>query len=198
MLVLINGTYAVGKTTVARILEESFLDSSFEVFDPDGFDFENLLNEKEQLAILLGGTDLLTKPIYLYLIRNEIQSRLLKSKSVIVPITMANEAGKKIIIDYFIGQGFQLLHFILQASRETILDRMRNQKERDESLVLNLTAKNIAFLNKYLDAIKIDTENKTPYQVAKNISEYLRNTELMCTHNIDSGFTDMYPTKIEW
>lgn len=187
MLIIIDGTYGVGKTATVFELKKAFLDDSFMVFEPDADALNNLSNEEEtQFYIeILIGLDGTANSVFLTSTRKALLSVLSNSENVIMPMTLASENGKRIIVDYFTKLNLQIRHFILEASWKTIKNRVEKQTEydkevgsenvRDINLVLNSYSSNTAFLAKnYLDAIRINTEGKSTYQVAEEISNHLR------------------------
>ena len=172
MVVLIDGPYGIGKTTVAQYLIDSFCGESFVLYDPDDSLMETLNNNQqlEWFKYVLKGLDGTEIPTFLEAAREEVLSRHSTSKHVILPIGLGHENGKKYIVEYFNDQDIKIIHIILEASQEAVESRILGDEGRDTNLAMNRYYENVEFLNhNYPDAIRINTDGKDAYKVAQEI-----------------------------
>ena len=176
MIILINGTYGIGKTTTAKCLFEIFSDSffsggDFALYDPDDFILSEIDMNQFNSFFKIYGWECTANPAYLEIAQKNIKKLIADHIAVIVPMTLAHENGKKYIIDYFATIGEPLKHFILEADNFTTTQRIVFQKERDKKLSLKWIDTNLKFLkDNYPDAIRINTEQKAPRKIAKEIA----------------------------
>ena len=174
MIVFINGTYGVGKTTTGRCLINSFIGGDSVLYDADYSVVKEINIERFNHFFKLYGWECTASPAYLEVARKNIESLLVNHETVIVPMTLAHENGKKYIIDHFLAMDVAMEHFILEADKLTTIMRIAGHEERDQELALKWLDANTEFLKaNYSDAVRINTEYQTPYNVAKRIAETL-------------------------
>jgi dephospho-CoA kinase len=125
MVIFINGSFGIGKTTVARLLSEQ-LDNSV-VFDPEpvGVAFSHLA----LLVPLRQRTDdfqdlVSWRRISIRAIRIALRFR----KTVIVPMTFSNAAYLGEFLSHFRSHGVPALHFCLTAPHRIVLGRLRGRE----------------------------------------------------------------------
>ena len=177
LLIFINGTYGAGKTTTGRCLINSFnsaIGGDSVLYDADDSVLKEINMERFNHFFKLYGWECTSSPAYLEVARKNIESLLVNHKTVIVPMTLAHENGKKYIIDHFLAMDVAMEHFILEADKETTIMRILMDEERDGKLALKWLDANTEFLKaNYSDAVRINTEHQTPYDVAKRIVDTL-------------------------
>ena len=124
MIIWINGSFGVGKTTTAELLKNK-LDKSiiYDLEEIGGF-LSNMFNhEKDDFQD--------------YELWRTLNSDILKYlcsiyKIVIVPMTITNKNYYDEIINGLQTSGIEIKHFILNASRENIIKRLDSRKDSTE------------------------------------------------------------------
>lgn len=158
MIVWIDGTHGVGKTTVAKALIERLKNRRVGHIDSDGLD------SSVYEAMMLHGGGCLPQNNFTFLctLRNEIEKKISEGCDFLV-VEMA--LTQKECIEYLLEPlraRHQIIHIILTASMETVKERIRNDPDRDQKFAQDYLGGNIAFLTQnYPEAIYIDTERKS-------------------------------------
>jgi hypothetical protein len=84
------------------------------------------------------------------------------------------EESKKGLLNYFEDKGVEITHIILQANKDVLQDRIMNDKYRSRNWALQYMEWNLKFLElHYSDAVRIDTDNMMPEDVADAIVSIL-------------------------
>lgn len=161
MIVWINGSFGVGKTSTAELLKNELNNSV--IYDPEeigGF-LSNMFNyEKDdfqdyELWRILN-SDILKYMCSIYEI-------------VIVPMTITNKDYYDEIVNELITSGIKINHFILNASRDNIIKRLDSRKDSTEWAYNQVDRCIKAFEENKFDAEIIDTDNMSIEEVVKNI-----------------------------
>lgn len=171
MIIWLDGTYGIGKTTVAEQLKKVLQNKNIKFLNSD-----YLYTEIIKRDSLSGGGAVPQNNInFLRVIRNEIQEELVSTDGIlIIDMALTQKESKELLFDYLKNEGIAIKHFILTASINTIKKRIENSENRDKVLAYSYLEQNIHFLNSnYDDAIRIDTENKNSNEIAKEIIKYL-------------------------
>jgi deoxyadenosine/deoxycytidine kinase len=175
MIVMINGAFGIGKTTVANHLE-SILENSM-IYDPE--EVGTLV--RQITAKVRNGTEDTNDYQDIELWRTltiQVGDALYKKykRHLIIPMTLAN-------IDYFRGikQGLaqidaDLHHFCLMGSTQTIHARLKKRGHELGSWPFEQTKRCLEAFKSPEFEVKIDTENKTPEDIAVFIHSYLGTT----------------------
>jgi chloramphenicol 3-O-phosphotransferase len=160
----INGTFGVGKTTVAQLLAQS-LDSAF-ILDPE------VIGEtlgKHLVPPSLRPGDFQDIRLWRTFTRDAVCDAAVRFDGVvIVPMTIAN-------FDYFdevvgaISRAVRLDHFTLMASRETILRRERERPDDQSAWVEQAADRILPALADRRFSRHIDTEKLPADVVAQDI-----------------------------
>ncbi|MEH7237693.1 AAA family ATPase [Bacillus sp. JJ1562] len=173
MIIMINGAFGVGKTTIANELQKEIKNSM--IYDPEeiGFMLRNVVPEEiKRLEAETGDfQDLrLWKELTV-----EVAKRLITTykMNLIVPMTI-----RKLEYFHYIYNGFksmdeQTYHFCLTASKETIYERLRKRGEEEGNWCFQQTEK---CLKAYIEndfAEYIDTEKVSVNVIINNIKEKL-------------------------
>lgn len=161
MIIWINGSFGVGKTSTAKVLNEE-LDKSI-IYDPEeigGF-LSNMFNhEKDDF-----------QDYELWRILNSDILKYLCSihEVVIVPMTITNNKYYDEIVNSLELSGIKINHFILCASKENIINRL-DSRESSTEWAYNQVDKciNVFESNKF-NSVKINTDNMTISDVVKFI-----------------------------
>lgn len=161
MIIWINGSFGVGKTSTAKVLNEE-LDKSI-IYDPEeigGF-LSNMFNhEKDDF-----------QDYELWRILNSDILKYLCSihEVVIVPMTITNNEYYDEIVNSLELSGIKINHFILCASKENIINRL-DSRENSTEWAYNQVDKCInAFESNKFNSVKINTDNMTISDVVKFI-----------------------------
>ena len=131
MIVMINGAFGVGKTSVANELL-SRMDGAM-LFDPEavGFMLRHIIPEDVKLEVERTGDfqDLnMWKPLTVEVAR---QLRETYGKDLIVPMTIYNKDYFNTIHDGFLEMDSETYHFCLVAEKETIHKRLIERGEEE-------------------------------------------------------------------
>lgn len=165
MIVWINGTYGVGKSSVAKKLSEILGDKS-EIIETD-FYFKEFC--KKKFFKVGGGFYPQNNKVFINDLSEIIESKENKNKIIIVPMTVTMEESKQGLIDY-LSKKIELKHIILTADKEVIKDRINNDFNRAKDTSLYWLDSNIALLNRKFNNTKtINTTNKTVEEIANII-----------------------------
>lgn len=169
MIVIINGAFGVGKTSVAKMLVKNIPNSI--LYDPEevGFMLRNIIPneimELEEKADKFQDLELWRKLVVN--IAKELISKY--NKNLIIPITLRKYEYLKNIY-----HGLQLIdndiyHFCLNASIETIHKRLLNRGEKPGAWCFNQTIDCVETFKNSKFSEHIDTENLTLDEIVDNI-----------------------------
>lgn len=127
MLIWLNGAFGAGKTSVAFEMRSLHPDAI--VFDPEELGF----------ALRRGQTPSPTSnfqddPLWRELVLVSLERLLARETSpIIAPMTLVNALYFEEIIGELRARGHEVHHFTLQASRETVLKRLRQRGDFGET-----------------------------------------------------------------
>lgn len=173
MIIMINGAFGIGKTTVASCLA-SKLDNSL-VFDPE----EVGALVRRITSTVRTGTEVtddyqdieMWRTITVY-VAGELYRKY--GRHLIIPMTITNP-------DYFrtLKQGFgridpALYHFCLIGSARTIHKRLEERGEIPGSWPFQQTARCLKAFQSSEFAVHLDAENNTPDEIVETIQTYCR------------------------
>lgn len=167
MLIWLDGTYGVGKSSVANELMEIMTEVI--IMNADTY-YSKMM--KEGLINIFGGTTPQNKNDFLMLFRNEIEQALLANPIVVVDMAMTQPESKELLHDYFDTD--KTIHIILTADSDCINQRIDNCNERDTLFAKSWKPINEQFLAKnYPDGKFLDTTNLSAYETAKRIQQII-------------------------
>lgn len=159
MIVMINGAFGVGKTTISnkllKVIENSML------YDPEevGYMLRNIIPEEiKRLEAETGDF----QDLQLWRDLTVEVARLLISKynvNLIVPMTIRHPEYFNYIFNGFNSLDGDTYHFCLIASKETIYNRLRERGEEEGNWCFKQTDKCLKAYNEYNFGEYIDTEN---------------------------------------
>ncbi|MEW9053033.1 MAG: AAA family ATPase [Neobacillus sp.] len=170
MIVMINGAFGVGKTTVAnellKVIENSML------FDPEevGYMVRNVLpDEVKRLETETG--DFQDLKLWREL-TVKVASTIISTYHVnlIVPMTIRKTEYYHYIFNEFNRIDQHTHHFCLTASKETIYERLRERGEEEGNWCFQQTDKCLKAYNDYHFGEYVDTENVSIQAVVDHIS----------------------------
>ena len=163
MIILINGTYGVGKTTVAKEVNKIYSGKS-KIFDPDELWYETL---KKNRNIAFGGTYPQNNKKFLKILESRLKEEYEKYEGmIIIPMAITED----FIYNLLVKQNTDIIkQFVLLADEETIRQRVYEDSERDYSLAINNINRNNKYLKDISNAIFVDTSNKNVSEIAEYI-----------------------------
>lgn len=166
MIIWVDGTYCVGKTTVAKRLKER-LGGTTELLESDYYSNETLKKIVEEAEAAhrmpnIGGTLPQNNMRFIREFKNLIAKKSENSdKKLIVDMALTRIECKENLFDCLQKEGKNIEHIILTADIETIKERIKKDENRMKEVALEGLADNIAFLDRnYPDAIQIKTDNR--------------------------------------
>ncbi|MGL5380728.1 transglutaminase domain-containing protein [Clostridium sp.] len=169
MIVIVNGAFGTGKTSVALNLTKSIPDSM--LYDPEevGFMLRNIISDdlKEEKEKTDDFQDLDLWKRFVVKIADELISKY--GKNLIVPITLKNSECLEYIKKGFESLDSQVYHFCLTASVETIHKRLIKRGDTPGSFSFNKTLPCIEAFKGLEFEEYVDTEEKTIEEVEKVI-----------------------------
>jgi tRNA uridine 5-carbamoylmethylation protein Kti12 len=141
MIIMINGAFGVGKTSVANELQNRINNSM--IFDPEeiGYMLRNIITE--EIAHPSEKTDNFQDyQLWKQLVVN-VASLLKRTydKDLIVPMTIYNKGYFKYIFNGFKEIDEETFHFCLTAKEETIYERLRKRGESEGNWCFQQTRK---------------------------------------------------------
>lgn len=165
---VINGTYGIGKTSVANIIAQNDT-NNFVMMDPD--EYYNQLAKKG--ATFFIGWPMQNSKIYLMYFRCKVE-KALEGSNVIIPITISTDVCKKELYDYF-ESITDIVHIVLHADEDVVIKRIENDVGRSKEFSKEKLEGNMVFIKKHFsDANWIDTTTKSIEEVVNHIIPLLR------------------------
>ena len=161
MIIWINGSFGVGKTTVAESLKEK-IDKSI-IYDPEkvGMFLSNTLPTKEN--------DFQDYKLWRTINYEMLKNIYTEYEVIIVPMTITNLQYYDEIVGRLERDGINIKHFILIASKENIISRLNARGNSTEWAYMQVDRCDKAFKDDYLKGQKIDTNNKSVGEVCNNL-----------------------------
>ncbi|UAL53104.1 MULTISPECIES: AAA family ATPase [Metabacillus] len=173
MIIMINGAFGVGKTTICNELLIEINNSM--LFDPEevGFMLRNIIPEEvKRLEAETGDF----QDLQLWKELTVKVAKLLITKynvNLIVPMTIRKPEYFNYILTGFKSVDKQTYHFCLTASKETIYKRLRKRGEEEGNWCFQQTEKCIEAYKEYNFGEYIDTENVSITAIIENIKDKL-------------------------
>lgn len=164
MILWINGSFGVGKTTIAEELNKATNDSF--LYDPEKIG-----------ALLRDNLRYNYDDFQDYYLWRKINFEILLDLSkhyemIIVPMTLTNIDYYNEIINELIKKGIEVKHIILTASKETIFDRL-DKREDATPWAYEQVDRCIKAFNEDIQGEKIVTDNKNINEVVQQILEII-------------------------
>lgn len=174
MIIMINGAFGVGKTTLANRLVERIPDSM--LFDPEeiGYMLRNIVTE--ELKRPEEKTDNF-QDLALWKVLTVQVAGLLKNqykKHLIVPMTICNTDYFHYMYNGFKQMDPETVHFCLIAEEETIYERLRQRGEEEGNWCFQQTKKCVeAFQNPCFGDF-IPTDNVSAEQIVDKVEKMVQ------------------------
>ena len=168
MIIWLNGTFGVGKTTIACKINELLASNKFEILEADEYYNEM---KKENPMLLLGGALPQNNKNFIERFKKVIKEKMEnENKNLIIVMSITENECKEKLYECLKNNNCDIFHFILTANEETIKTRIEKDNNRDKSFALTFLKSNIIFLNNnFKDAIRINTDDKNVNEIAKEI-----------------------------
>lgn len=173
LIIMINGAFGVGKTTIAnRLLSE--IENSM-LYDPEeiGYMLRNLIPIHIKRTESPSG-DFQDLDLWKEVTVDMGRKLITKYKvNLIVPMTIRNLEYFHYIYNGFKSFDGQTFHFCLNASKETIYKRLRLRGEEEGNWCFQQTDKCLEAFEKYDFGEYVDTEGKSIDEIIQEIKEKL-------------------------
>ena len=169
MIIWIDGVRGVGKTKVCEELTNARNNYNFELLNSDQY-YINMIKRNALLALNTGALPQNNKN-FIIEFRNVIKNKIKnEEKNLIIDMALTEKECKDGLIDSLRKEGINILHIILTASKENLIDRIRNDSNRDKEDALNLLENNLKFLETEFSQDEwIETDNKCISDIIKEI-----------------------------
>jgi gluconate kinase len=176
-IIWLDGTFGVGKTTVSMSLNKKL--PQFKILDSD--EYHQTLMKKNPDAFVFGGFLPQNNKYFIQYFRKIIDEEIAKgATNLIVVMAVTFEESRKGLLNYFENKGVEITHIILQANKDVLQERIMSDKQRDQDFALQRMEWNLKFLEQhYVDAVRIDTDNMIPEEVADVIFDRMKRCEYM-------------------
>lgn len=173
MIIWLDGTYGIGKSTVAEKIKQLLDDENIEILESDNIYMKMI--QKNPLTALGTGTLPQNNIHFINLFKELIEEKSSKKNKIfIVDMSITQKECKVELFEYLKNKNIEILHIILTASKETLFTRIENSTNRD-SISLLYMDENIKFLNdNFKTDIRVNTDNKTIDEIANEIILYIK------------------------
>ena len=173
MIIMLNGAFGVGKTTIASELQKELGNSM--IYDPEeiGFMLRNIVPDEIKNCEAETG-DFQDLHLWRELTIKVAKSLMAKYKMhLIVPMTIRNSEYLQYIQEGFKHIDEHTFHFCLTASKETIYERLRDRGEEEGNWCFQQTDKCLDAYRETVFGEFIDTENTSVTHIIERIKEKL-------------------------
>lgn len=169
MIIWIDRVRGVGKTKVCEELMNAKINDNFELLNSDQY-YIKMIKRNALLALNTGAFPQNNKN-FIIEFRNVIKSKIKnEKKNVIIDMALTEKECKDGLIDSLRKEGINILHIILTATKENLIERIRNDSNRDKKDALNLLENNLEFLETEFSQDEwIETDNKCISDIVKEI-----------------------------
>lgn len=171
MIVMVNGAFGAGKTTVAEELLRQ-IDGSM-IFDPEevGYMLRSIVQEDMKFNDEKTGDFQDLKPWKRLVVRVADELKYTYGKHLFVPMTIRKREYFETIYDGFKNLDHETYHFCLMATKETIHERLRNRGEEEGNWCFQQTDACIEAFHDPLFDQKIWTEDKSVEDIVREIRQ---------------------------
>ena len=169
MVILINGVCGVGKSTVGRILYNRLQGYNFHHFDTDDFIYKNPdVTYDANIYSALGRMDVW----HVRLMEKTPIRRILKRNNLLLTDNFVSDRESQYLQE-LLDDGITLVHFILEADRGTVVDRLakeaHEEPKRTEMRISGFEYANAYLKTHYPYAMRINTVGRTADEVASEL-----------------------------
>lgn len=181
MIIWIDGTYGVGKTSVAKKVMEYFSDNEVELLESDFYSNESwrfLAEEAKANNSIPHICGILPQNNIRFIqeFRELIDRKSMDiGKKLIVDMVVTKKECKEELFDRLISGGRNIVHIILTADEETIKSRIKNDETRMKEIALDNLKDNLYFLDEnFPEALWIKTDKRNINEIAKEVIEVIK------------------------
>jgi AAA domain len=165
VLIWLNGAFGVGKTSVAFEMQALHRDAL--VFDPEEIGFAL---RRAQSPSPRG--DFQDDPLWRELVVTSLERVLARdSRPIIAPMTVVNPLYFEEIVGELSARGFDVRHFALLGSRETILKRLRKRGDFGETFAHRNLERCLTALSQPSFAAHVKTDDVPVNALARDLLE---------------------------
>ncbi len=183
MIIWIDGTYGVGKTTVAKQLKERFGNGA-ELLESDYYSDETIKKIKKEAEVAhripfneekLPQNDMRFIREFKKLIEEKSNDT---NKKLIVDMALTQMECKENLFDCLQKEEKNIVHIILMADKENLESRIKKDENRMKEIALDCLEYNISFLDdNYPEAIRIKTDNRDTDDIVDEIIKIIKSRE---------------------
>lgn len=181
VVIWVDGTLGVGKTSVANELVKFFRDMGrdYDHFDSDHFwniylksvMDTHMINKTFPTIGMMPQYD----PVFLDVFRKGIETKVREAGLLIASMALTTMLCKEVLIDPLIEDGFLIKHFILVADTTTIRQRILGDIGRgDKDTALNSISSQLILKDLFPEAVIINSDGIVPLAIAKQIMKYVQ------------------------
>lgn len=181
MIIWVDGTYGVGKTTIATMLKEKMGDE-VELLLSDYYcnaTIKKIVAEAEanHRFPCIGGTLPQNNIRFLREFKELIEEKSAE-KTLIIDMALTMTECKVNLYDSLDKEGQSIKHFILTADEKTIKSRIANDTDRMKDLSLDWLKDNLSFLDKnFPTAIRIKTDYRNKDDIVEEMLKEIATKE---------------------
>ena len=181
MIIWVDGTYGVGKTTIATMLKEKMGDE-VELLLSDYYcnaTIKKIVAEAEanHRFPCIGGTLPQNNIRFLREFKELIEEKSAE-KTLIIDMALTMTECKVNLYDSLEKEGQSIKHFILTADEKTIKSRIANDTDRMKDLSLDWLKDNLSFLDKnFPTAIRIKTDYRNKDDIVEEMLKEIATKE---------------------
>ena len=170
MIIWIDEAYGVGKSTLAEKLHE-LLPNSF-IFDAENVG--NAVRDNMPRSIYYGET-FEEYPLWFH-VCNELLTELNDQFDgvILVPMTLMRQESFARFAEPLRGQGIEIVHVLLESSREIIHDRILERGESEDCWCMRHIDECLSAQQQFEDVIRVQSIDQTADELAKEIVERLQ------------------------
>ena len=180
MIVWIDGTYGIGKSTIASeiIARNELTDTVLKDSDQS---WRDMISQNPWK--ICGKYPQQRHEHFIHWFRREIEDASHRHETVIVTMALTAEECKAGLYEYLLKRENSILHIILTADKKEILERIeKDEKRGDKALARNHLFDNMAFLEKnFEDAVWVNTDGKSVEGIVDEVIEIIRTHTIMET-----------------
>jgi adenylate kinase len=180
MIIFLDGTYGIGKTSVVSEIKKKVANDELVFINAD-FWFRNMCDykihqAKKEATPKIGGMFPQTNITFIRAFQKRIAEKIKdENMNILVDMALTSDDCKELILDYFTKIHRNVLHIILIAEEDTIRRRIIHDVNRAKPQALYAIKRNLDFLkDNYGNAQQINTENRTIIEVAQEVIEYIK------------------------
>ena len=170
MIIWIDGAYGVGKSTLAEKLH-ALLPNSF-IFDAENVG--NAVRDNMPQSVYYSET-FEGYPLWFHVcneLLTELNDRL--DGVILVPMTLMRQESFARFAEPLRGQGVEIVHVLLESSREIIHDRILERGENEDCWCMRNIDECLSAQQRFEDVIRVQSVGQTADELAKEVVQRLQ------------------------